>query len=180
MMISLAPGMIGQFGVPRLSERSIALDDAELGFPGSRIRHELRTPDAFSALSMEGLVLEMIGRVQARADRSDRQRPDWLTRAVAFLLEGATDPARVADVAEVVGVHPVHLARVFRRHLGLSPGEYLRRARVQTAMSLIESTREPLATVALRAGFCDQSELTKAFRRELGTTPGAYRRGVHC
>lgn len=178
LMVSLGADLLEALGNPRLSKESLTVDDAEVGFPGSRMRRELRVPDRLSMLTLEGLALEMIGCVLARAERSEARRPRWLTRAVAFLRESATDPARVVDVANVVGVHPVHLARVFRRHLGLSPGEYLRRVRVREAMRLAERTPQPLATIAVRAGFCDQSEMTKAFRRELDTTPGAYRRAV--
>lgn len=178
LTISLGPGVIERLAAPRLSPRSIAFDDAEIGFPASRMRRELRSPDPLSAISMEGLALEMIARALARVERSDARPPAWLAHAVAFLSEAATDSVRVADVAEAAGVHPVHLARVFRRHLGLSPGEYLRRARVRAAMELVERTTEPLATIAIRSGFCDQSELTKAFRRELGTTPAAFRQAV--
>lgn len=179
LTISLGPDVTDRFGVPRLPERSLALHDAEIGFPGSRMRCELRAPDSLTELSLEGLTLELIGRVQRGSERLGSGRPAWLARAVACLRECATAPARVTDIAEEAGVHPVHLARVFRKHLGLSPGEYLRRARVQAAMELVEQTSEPLATIALRAGFCDQSALTRAFGRELGTTPAAYRRVVH-
>lgn len=178
LMVSLRPDLLEALGDPRLSCESITLDDAEIGFPGSRLRRELHVADRLSVLSMEGLALEMIGCVLARSERSDARRPRWLKRAVAFLRESATDPARVVDVADAAEVHPVHLARVFRRHLGVSPGEYLRRVRVREAMRLVERTTQPLATIAVRSGFCDQSEMTKAFRRELDTTPGAYRRAV--
>lgn len=178
LTISFGPDVLERFGLPRLPGRSVALHDARIGFPGSRMRRELRAPDSFTEITLEGLTLEMVGRVQTCVERCGSRRPAWLARAVAFLRECATEPARVSDVAEEAGVHPVHLARVFRKHLGLSPGEYLRRARVQAAMELVEQTSGPLATIALRAGFCDQSALTRAFGRELGTTPAAYRRAL--
>ncbi|MFW6201326.1 MAG: helix-turn-helix domain-containing protein [Gemmatimonadota bacterium] len=178
LQISLGSSLLETFGAPRLPDHSIAFDDAQLGFPASRIRRELRSPDRFSGIAVEGLTLEMIDRVSVRVERHDARRPPWLARAVACIRERAAEPARVADVASDVGIHPVHLARVFRRHLGLSPGEYLRRSRVRTAMELLERGTEPLATVAIRSGFCDQSALTTTFRRELDTTPGAYRRTV--
>ena len=74
-----------------------------------------------------------------------------------------------------MGVHPVHLARVFRSCLGVSPVEYLRKIRVRKAIEMMGSA-EGLATIAVRAGFFDQSELTKSFRREVGATPAAVRR----
>lgn len=178
LMVSLEPSLIERLGAPSSLERSIALDDARIGFPGSRMRRELREPGGCSQISMENLTLEMVGAVLARAERSAARRPAWLPRAVEFLRDGATDPVRVADVAQAVGVHPVHLARVFRRHLGLSPGEYLRRVRVHAAMERIERTADSLALIAFQSGFCDQSELTKAFRREMGTTPAAFRHAV--
>lgn len=178
LMVSLEPDVLESFGDPPLLDRSLALAEEELGFPGSRVRREIHESDGFSALSIEGLVLEMVERVLERTEKPDSRVPDWLGDATAFLRDNASKPARVADVANAAGVHPVHLARVFRRHLGVSPGEYLRRVRVEAAMALVEFTSESLATVAFRAGFCDQSELTKAFRRELSTTPAAYRRAV--
>lgn len=178
LVISLGSSFVETIGEPLPSGRSMALDDARLGFPGSRMRRELRARDRFSAMSLEGLVVEMIAHVLARAERREARRPRWLARAVSFLRDRAADPVCVAEVAEAAGVHPVHLARVFRHHLGLTPGEYLRRSRVRAAMDLIERTPEPLATIAIRSGFCDQSEMTRAFRREIDTTPGAYQRTV--
>lgn len=155
--------------------RSIGIDDAEIGFPGARMLREMGDPDRFSALVVEGLVLEMIGRAVDRRDPS-ADGPRWLERAREYVHDHATDPARVGEVAAAADVHPVHLARVFRARFGVSPGEYLRRVRVRKAMEMMATTDAGLAAIAARAGFCDQSELTKAFRRETGSTPGTYRR----
>lgn len=178
LTLSIGPEFLETSASSRLSERPLALQDDELGFPANRIRRELRSPDSFSDVTVEGLALELIGSAVAREERHDARRPPWLKRAIAFLRESAAEPVKVRDVAAEVDVHPVHLARVFRHHLGLSPGEYLRRSRVREAMELLERTPEPLATIAFRSGFCDQSHLTAAFRRELGTTPAAHRRLV--
>jgi len=51
----------------------------------------------------------------------------------------------------------------------------LRKIRVRKAIEMMGSA-EGLATIAVRAGFFDQSELTKSFRREVGATPAAVRR----
>lgn len=174
LMISLPERVLEAVGPLRLESRSITLDDAEIGFPGARMVREMHRPDRFSNLALEGLAHEMIGRVTVRQERVV-DSPSWLDRARAYVHDHAADPARVSDVAAAAGVHPVHLARVFRARLGLSPGEYLRRVRVRRAMEMLASGDDALATVAIRAGFCDQSELTKAFRRETGATPSEYR-----
>jgi AraC family transcriptional regulator len=75
----------------------------------------------------------------------------------------------------MVGVHRVHLARRFRQHFGCSTTEYLRHLRVRAAAAALASTETPLATVALDAGFADQSHLCRTFKGETGLTPGAFR-----
>jgi AraC family transcriptional regulator len=69
----------------------------------------------------------------------------------------------------------VHLARVFRRHLGCTPGDYLRRRRLERAAVLLRETARPLSDVALHCGFADQSHFANAFKRHTGVTPGSYR-----
>jgi AraC family transcriptional regulator len=81
----------------------------------------------------------------------------------------------VAAIAAALGVHPIHLTRAFRLHFRMTPGDYLRRCRLEKAAALLAGTSTPLVEVALASGFCDQSHLTRAFRRSYRTTPGAYR-----
>jgi AraC family transcriptional regulator len=141
-----------------------------------RLYGEFRAADQFSALSIEGLALELLaesGRALARVSR--RQPPRWLARAREMLHESLTDAPTLSHVARAVGVHPVHLAHEFRRHYGESAGEYARRLRVEEACRLVARTRLPLCAVATRVGFYDQSHFTNAFKRGTGMTPAAYR-----
>jgi AraC family transcriptional regulator len=76
----------------------------------------------------------------------------------------------------VAQVHPAHLARVFRRHFGSSPGGYVRRLRIERAQVALATTDEPIAAIALSAGFASQAHFTHAFHRMVGIPPGTYRR----
>lgn len=178
VMVSLEPDVLAACDPPRLADRFAAIPDTEIGLLGYRLRVELREPDALSDAAIEWLVLEIATHVARRTERPDTARPRWVSGAIELIRARGTEGVRVGDVADAVGVHPVHLARVFRRRFGLSPVEYLRRVRVQAALQRIERTREPLSWIAMAAGFCDQSEMTNAFRRELGCTPGSYRRAI--
>jgi AraC family transcriptional regulator len=77
-----------------------------------------------------------------------------------------------------VGVHPVTLARAFRRAFGCTIGEYLRRLRIERAAEQLATGTQPLAEIALAAGFADQSHFSNVFRRRVGMSPSAYRREV--
>ena len=156
-------------------ERARYFDDVDVLSPVRRAYVAFRNGDAFADLILEGVGLELAGRIAAERVVDDHTAPRWLLRARDLLRESSS-PQKVGDAAREAGVHPVHLARAFRRYFGASPGEYLRRCRVDRARELLESSRLPLAEVALAAGFAAQSDLTHAFRRAFGTTPAAYRR----
>lgn len=114
------------------------------------------------------------------SDESRRatQPPAWLKTAFEMLYASADPDLSVAQVAAYVGVHPVHLARVFRRYLHCAPGDYLRGRRLERAAAAIGSAAS-LADAAYTAGFFDQAHLTRSFRDGYGITPGAWRKRLN-
>jgi AraC family transcriptional regulator len=139
------------------------------------LHREMVRGDAASALSLEALSLEIFA-AATRAEGGDRGVPPWLAAVRDSLHDRFAEPLRVADLAAAAGVHPVHLARAFRRHFGAAPGEYLRRVRLDWARDQVVRGALPLARIALEAGFADQSHLTRAFRARFGATPARLRR----
>lgn len=142
-----------------------------------RLYREYSRPDGASPLALEGLALEVLAEVFRRTvPASDCTPPRWLIRTRELLQDRLDQGLSLGEIAAAVGVHPVHLARTFRRHYGCSPGEYLRALRVEFASQQLAKTEASVAEIALAAGFSDQSHLTKTFRHFNGITPGQYRR----
>ena len=104
--------------------------------------------------------------------------PRWLRDVRERIHDEAADAPSVAALAAMAGVHRVTLARAFRRHVGCSTTDYLRRLRVNAAAAALATTDVPIAHVALDAGFADQSHLTRAMKETVGTTPGRFRADV--
>ncbi len=84
--------------------------------------------------------------------------------------------AGTAQLAERLGLHPTSVTRLFRRHYGHGVRARIRLLRVRDAADRLAGGCEPIAAVALRTGFADQSHLTRDFRRETGLTPAQFRR----
>ena len=82
------------------------------------------------------------------------------------------------DLAAAAGCSRFAAYRAFRQAFGLSPSDYQRQLRVQTARRLLSAGVAP-ASAAAEAGFADQAHLTRWFRRYYGVTPGAYLAAVH-
>jgi len=141
-----------------------------------RISRELASYDAFTQLAVEGLTLELLASVlRAGAGPAPRTRtPAWLERVREQIALGDVVPD-VALLATEAQVHPAYLARMFRRAYGLSIGQYARQVRLEWVARQLAETEAPLSAIAFRAGFADQSHLTRAFRAQWGVTPRQYR-----
>ncbi|MGE5616673.1 MAG: helix-turn-helix transcriptional regulator [Bacillota bacterium] len=152
----------------------LAVEDPRAGLIAARLRSLVA--GAASAAALENVALDLAGALAASVERETRVVPSWLTAVQRRLREECPADLRIAALAREAGVHPVHLARAFRRYFHIAPADYLARCRVQRARRLLAESRRPIVEIALDAGFSEQSHLTHAFRRALGTTPAAYRR----
>ncbi|HYL77021.1 MAG TPA: AraC family transcriptional regulator [Bryobacteraceae bacterium] len=100
-----------------------------------------------------------------------------VTRAVKRINSGLEKPVSLAELAGLAGVSRFQLLRAFSRELGITPHAYLIQRRVLLAQRLLADGETP-AAAAIRAGFSDQSHMTRAFVRQVGVTPGCYRAAV--
>jgi AraC family transcriptional regulator len=145
---------------------------------GRRLAREIRNPDAVSPLAIESLALEMLV-AASRLPESDSPHgrpPAWLSRVREIVHAKFLQRLSAAEVASEVGVHPAHLARVFRSQYRLSMGAYVRTLRLEWAARRLTESDDPLSDVGLDAGFADQSHFTRAFRRHAGITPSRFRK----
>ncbi len=136
---------------------------------------EARRGDDAGLLAIEALLLEYLAQLVRQPAGRRGDRPRWLGEAEEILRSRHAQALSLAELAGLVGVHPATLARAWRREHGTSVGESLRRLRVEAAARELAAGDDPIAEVALRAGFYDQSHFTHSFRRYMRTTPAAYR-----
>lgn len=142
----------------------------------TRLYHEAQARDAVAPLAMEALVLEVLtAAARQQEPKSDTRMPNWLARTRDLLHEHCHDELTLSDVATLVGVHPVYLARVFRQHFHCSVGEYVRRLRIEHACQQMMRTEATLVEIAHAVGFYDQSHFTRTFKRFVGLTPAEFR-----
>jgi len=78
--------------------------------------------------------------------------------------------------AETVDIHPVHLAREFRKFYGCTLGEIIFRGlRIQFACRKLSTSDMPLVEIAWAAGFSHQAHFSRLFKHHIGMTPTEFR-----
>jgi AraC family transcriptional regulator len=131
--------------------------------------------DNCSSLKAQSLYSELLASASRNADGAEQSWPNWLPAACELIQDCYAEDLGIRQVANAVGVHSTHLARVFRSCLGCTPGDLLRTRRLEKAAELLLLTDVSIAEIALESGHSDQAQLTKAFRRFYGLPPGSYR-----
>ena len=157
------------FGDPVVQDESLARDF---------LRLHVALEEAAPRLEQDVRLLSVLTRlVERHAGVASSPPPEGEHRAVrlarAYLEENLGRSVSLAELAGVANLSPFHLARVFRRKVGMPPHAYQAQARVGRARSLL-LRGWPAARVAQETGFTDQSHLIRRFKRLVGVTPGRY------
>lgn len=101
-----------------------------------------------------------------------------LSRVIDTLrwIDERPDAALALDrLAEHAQLSPYHFLRTFERATGVTPHQYVLRARLRAAAQRLVDTRDKVIEIALECGFSDLSNFNRAFRTEFGVPPREYR-----
>ncbi len=96
-----------------------------------RLQGELERWDEFSSLSAEGLLYELLSEAGRPASVGPMTGPPWLRKVIELITNHFTESLTLTGIADVVRVHPTHLARVFRKFHRCTIGDYIRRQRIR-------------------------------------------------
>jgi AraC family transcriptional regulator len=145
---------------------------------GFRLYQEFCRRDTVAPLAMEGLVLEILAEASRhQPERTARYPPRWLQQVQELLHAQFRTNMPLEEIAGLVGVHPVHLARAFRAHHRCTLSDYVRRLRIEFTCRQLVSSDLPLCQIALTAGFADQAHFSRTFKQFTGLTPTEYKKG---
>lgn len=146
----------------------------------ARLYGAIRKLAALDAV-LEETIAEVIASALAvgRRERSSRgsavQRHRVLEVA-RYLDQAYAEPITLDAMARRARLSRFHFIRAFRSVIGESPRQYLIAARLRAAANRLLDTREPIATVAFKAGFNDLSHFDATFRGAFGVCPRAWRK----
>jgi AraC-like DNA-binding protein len=112
-------------------------------------------------------------RQPSQAGSQDRRRA---VRAALWMDAHAHEPIDLEGAARQAGLSAFHFLRLFARVLGVTPHQYLVRARLRHAARLLVDDAQSITDIAYRVGFGDLSNFVRTFHRAAGISPRGFRR----
>jgi len=88
----------------------------------------------------------------------------------------AAKPLKIDDIVSQLSVSRRMFEIRFRKAVGRTPHQELRRVRLLRAQQLLLESDQSIAEIALASGFCSPAHLGHVFQNDLGKTPAQYRR----
>jgi len=168
-------GWLADLGLDlRAARGSVTLGSPDLKLLLVQLFREYRMNDGSSALSVNSLAIQLISCLEKRGSLA--KTPGWVGQIVSLLNDRWAENVSLQELASVVNIHPVTIAKYFPKHIGCSFGEYVRRKRIERSLTLIRSTRLSLTDIAHRCGFADQSHFIRTFKGLTRFLPNDFRR----
>jgi len=130
---------------------------------------ELGVQLAVQTMNLAGPGLSPLPSVTASAEAR-------VTRAARQIERHPEGQLRLSDLAREAGLSRYHFLRVFELVTGVSPHQYVLRARLRLAAVRLAVEPSRVLDIALDCGFGDVSNFNRAFHAEFGVAPRTYRR----
>jgi LacI family transcriptional regulator len=99
-----------------------------------------------------------------------------LARGLRFIADHFTTPLSVDDVARAAGMSRRALHQAFCRHIVCTPGETIRRMRINFAKRRLAESNDKIETIAVQTGFSSLNTFFIAFRKSEKMTPTEFRK----
>jgi sigma-54 dependent transcriptional regulator, acetoin dehydrogenase operon transcriptional activator AcoR len=125
-----------------------------------------------------GTLVKFPGTLQAVPSMESGLPRYKLRRVMAYVDARLGGPISLDDLANVAGVSRFHFHRQFRKTVGVTPREYVLRARIERAKGLLTESDLTVGEVSGAVGFADQSHFSNIFRRLTAMTPRGFRNSM--
>ena len=113
--------------------------------------------------------------------KSNKKTPSWV-KDLKEIIQDQIDAQFTFDLKKIssdLELNPSYLSREFSKYFeDLNFGEYVRKLRIEKAISLIQNSNYTLTEIAYMTGFSDQSHFTRIFKVHTGKNPSSYRKNA--
>ncbi len=102
-----------------------------------------------------------------------------IERSIQIMHTHLHEPLILADLASAAYLSPYYFNRIFSRHIGVPPGEFLAALRLQTARNLLLTTSLSVTDICFEVGYNSTGSFTTRFTQMVGLSPRLLRQRAH-
>ncbi len=131
-------------------------------------------------METDGLLRLLLARFLVGASTRIGRLDERVAAAVRYIGVHMEEQIRLDELASAAAVSKDHFIRLFTRELGITPGRYINRKKIEAAqLRLLLHPGESVKSVAYGLGFDNLQYFNRLFSRLTGESPGRYRRSLH-
>lgn len=145
----------------------------------STLRHNIQRTmhaDICDKVETRGIIQILLSRFLRHATRREIFADKRIVKTVQYINEHIDEDMQADELAAVAFLSKDHFIRLFRKTVGMTPIQYVIKAKMERAQLLLLTTGLPVKTIACRLSYYDYSYFNRIFRRQTGMTPLEYRK----
>lgn len=123
-----------------------------------------------------GLILCGIAESETLTVRESDVLSREVRQTVTYMHDRFTSDVTLPKIADIVGVSPSHLSRIFHKEVGVTFKKYLTGLRIGYAKRLLADSALSILHVGFECGFNTPSQFVRAFKASTGISPSDYRK----
>ena len=121
-------------------------------------------------------IIEFHRHMNDRSNKVRSERSKLLLPVLNYIDENFRADFSLTVLAELAGISPQHLCRIFKESMNMRPGEYLTQKRLQESRRLLRISDLPISEIATLSGFPDAGYFSTVFKKHQGMTPMEYKK----
>ncbi len=134
------------------------------------VYNEFRLGDLYSANTIDFSLNQLL-----KSEDNSSHIPIWVLHLKEIIEDRWDEFISLNELAATFNVHPVTISKYFRKYYNCTLGDYMRKIKIEKALSLLIDTDKPIIEISDICGFSDQSHMIKVFKAYIGFLPNQIR-----
>jgi AraC-like DNA-binding protein len=117
----------------------------------------------------------LAGIIQRCTTVSEGEMDRVIDKSCIFFSKNPAKRIELKKYCKTHGLGYESFRKAFRQKIGISPGQYIVKRRMDTACQMLRISRKPINGIASELGYSSQYEFSAQFKKNIGISPKAYR-----
>lgn len=141
----------------------------------SLIRRILSTD---SIISLKEILYKIIDQIIKLLEQKNEIQSPIIRKMLTFVNNNLHEDISLKRIGNELNFSSNYLGHIFRKEIGISFSEYIKKLRIDTAKKMLEGSTKTISEIAVDVGFIDANYFYRVFRNVNGCTPSDYRNNL--